>query len=67
MLDATGKKSKDVTLAAEVFGVDVKPHLIYETVRAEAAGAHALGRPAPRSGPAAVSPSPLSRGATSSR
>jgi len=41
MLDGTGKKSKDVTLTAEVFGADVKPHLIHETVRAEAAAARA--------------------------
>jgi large subunit ribosomal protein L4 len=41
MLDASGKKSKDVTLTAEVFGADVKPHLIHETVRAEAAAARA--------------------------
>ena len=41
MFDATGKKSKDVTLAAEVFAVDVKPNLIHETVRAEAAAARA--------------------------
>jgi large subunit ribosomal protein L4 len=41
MLDASGKKSKDVTLTAEVFAVDVKPHLIHETVRAEAAAARA--------------------------
>jgi large subunit ribosomal protein L4 len=39
MLDGAGKKSKDVTLTAEVFGADVKPHLIHETVRAEAAAA----------------------------
>ena len=39
MLDTSGKKSKDVTLTAEVFGADVKPHLIHETVRAEAAAA----------------------------
>ena len=39
LLDSTGKKSKDVTLAAEVFAVDVKPHLLHETVRAEAAAA----------------------------
>jgi large subunit ribosomal protein L4 len=39
LLDSTGKKAKDVTLAAEVFAVDVKPHLIHETVRAEAAAA----------------------------
>jgi large subunit ribosomal protein L4 len=37
LLDSTGKKAKDVTLAAEVFAVDVKPHLIHETVRAESA------------------------------
>src|SRR5215218_946187 len=39
MLDATGKKAKDVTLTEDVFGVDVKPQLIHETVRAEAAAA----------------------------
>jgi large subunit ribosomal protein L4 len=39
VLDISGKKSKDVTLTAEVFGADVKPHLIHETVRAEAAAA----------------------------
>jgi large subunit ribosomal protein L4 len=41
LLDATGKKAKDVTLAAEVFAVDVKPHLIHEAVRAEAAASRA--------------------------
>jgi large subunit ribosomal protein L4 len=41
MLDATGKKSKDVTLTADVFAAEVKPHLIHETVRAEAAAARA--------------------------
>jgi large subunit ribosomal protein L4 len=41
MLDVSGKKSKDVTLTAEVFAVEVKPHLIHETVRAEAAAARA--------------------------
>ena len=35
VLDGAGKKSKDVTLEAEVFGVDVKPHLVHEVVRAE--------------------------------
>jgi large subunit ribosomal protein L4 len=35
VLDASGKKSKDVTLEAEVFGADVKPHLVHEVVRAE--------------------------------
>jgi large subunit ribosomal protein L4 len=38
LLDAAGKKSKDVTLEAEIFGADVKPHLVHETVRAELAG-----------------------------
>jgi large subunit ribosomal protein L4 len=41
LLDATGKKAKDVTLAAEVFAVDVKAHLIHEAVRAEAAASRA--------------------------
>ena len=35
LLDQAGKKSKDVTLEADVFGADVKPHLVHETVRAE--------------------------------
>jgi large subunit ribosomal protein L4 len=35
LLDGKGKRSKDVTLEAAVFGVDVKPHLVHETVRAE--------------------------------
>ena len=39
MLDASGKKRKDVSLEGAVFGADVKPHLIHETVRAEAAAA----------------------------
>jgi large subunit ribosomal protein L4 len=39
LLDASGKKSKDVTLTADVFAAEVKPHLIHETVRAEAAAA----------------------------
>jgi large subunit ribosomal protein L4 len=38
-LDAAGKKSKEVTLTADVFAVEVKPQLIHETVRAEAAAA----------------------------
>ena len=41
LLDLAGKKSKDVTLAEAVFAADVKPHLIHETVRAEAAAARA--------------------------
>jgi large subunit ribosomal protein L4 len=39
LLDAAGKKAKDVTLTEEVFAADVKPQLIHETVRAEAAAA----------------------------
>jgi large subunit ribosomal protein L4 len=35
LLDAAGKKSKDVTLEAGIFGAEVKPHLVHETVRAE--------------------------------
>ena len=35
LLDGSGTKSKDVTLEAEVFGADVKPHLVHEVVRAE--------------------------------
>jgi large subunit ribosomal protein L4 len=35
LLDSAGKKSKDVTLEEAVFGVELKPHLVHETVRAE--------------------------------
>jgi large subunit ribosomal protein L4 len=35
LLDAAGKKSKDVTLEEAVFAVEVKPHLVHEVVRAE--------------------------------
>ena len=35
LLDSAGKSSKQVTLEAGVFGVDVKPHLVHEAVRAE--------------------------------
>jgi large subunit ribosomal protein L4 len=35
LLDAAGKRSKDVSLDATVFGAEVKPHLLHETVRAE--------------------------------
>lgn len=45
VLDSTGKKSKDLTLEASVFAVEIKPHLVHETVRAELnarrAGTHA--------------------------
>ena len=35
VLDGTGKKAKDLTLDENVFGADVKPHLVHEAVRAE--------------------------------
>lgn len=38
LLDGSGKKSKDVTLEADIFGAEVKPHLVHETVRAELSG-----------------------------
>ena len=39
VLDSAGKKSKDFALSEDVFSADVKPSLIHETVRAEAAAA----------------------------
>jgi large subunit ribosomal protein L4 len=46
LLDAAGKRSKDLTLQASVFGAEVKPHLVHETVRAELnsrrAGTHSI-------------------------
>jgi large subunit ribosomal protein L4 len=48
LLDASGKKSKDVTLGEEVFGSEVKPHLVHEVVRAEFA-AHRAGTKAVKS------------------
>jgi large subunit ribosomal protein L4 len=35
VLDASGKKAKDVSLEAAIWAVEVKPHLVHETVRAE--------------------------------
>ena len=35
LLDGGGNASKQVTLEADVFGADLKPHLVHETVRAE--------------------------------
>src|SRR3954447_25211206 len=35
LLDASGKSSRDVSLEDAIFGVEVKPHLVHETVRAE--------------------------------
>ena len=39
VLDASGKKAKDLALAEAVFAAEVKPHLVHEAVRAEAAAA----------------------------
>jgi large subunit ribosomal protein L4 len=41
LLDAAGKKAKDVKLTQEVFAVELKPHLVHETVRAEQNAARA--------------------------
>src|SRR6266498_3613196 len=35
LLDVSGKAAKDVSLEESIFGVEVKPHLVHETVRAE--------------------------------
>jgi large subunit ribosomal protein L4 len=35
MLDASGKKAKDVSLGEDVFGAEVKAHLVHEAVRSE--------------------------------
>ncbi len=41
LLGAGGKPAKDVSLEAAVFGAELKPHLVHETVRAEAAAQRA--------------------------
>lgn len=41
VLDQSGSKATDVVLEDDVFAVDVKPHLVHETVRAEMAAARA--------------------------
>jgi large subunit ribosomal protein L4 len=46
VLDPSGKKSKDVSLAEAVFAAEVKPHLVHEVVRAETAAARAGTRAA---------------------
>ena len=48
LLDASGKKSKDVSLEEAVFGAEVKPHLVHEAVRAEFAS-HRSGTKAVKS------------------
>jgi large subunit ribosomal protein L4 len=42
LLDAAGAKAQDVTLEEEIFGAEVKPHIVHETVRAEM-NAHRAG------------------------
>jgi large subunit ribosomal protein L4 len=44
VLDKAGKSAKSLTLEAEVFGADVKPHLVHETVRAEQNSARSATR-----------------------
>lgn len=39
LLDASGKRTKDVSLIEGVFAAEVGPHLVHEAVRAEAAAA----------------------------
>jgi large subunit ribosomal protein L4 len=39
LLDSAGKKAKEVTLVEDVFGAELKAHLLHETVRAEQAAA----------------------------
>ncbi len=41
LLDKAGKSAKSLMLEEAVFGVEVKPHLVHETVRAEANAARA--------------------------
>src|SRR5712691_10265043 len=48
LLDSDGKKAKDVTLEESVFGAEVKPHIVHETVRAEM-NAHRSGTRAAKS------------------
>jgi large subunit ribosomal protein L4 len=41
VLDGTGKQSSEHALEESVFGAEVKPHLVHDTVRAELANARA--------------------------
>ena len=41
LLDGTGKETKQVTLDGAIFGAEIKPHLVHETVRAELNAARA--------------------------
>jgi large subunit ribosomal protein L4 len=46
VLDGSGNKAKDLTLEEAVFGAELKPHLVHETVRAELNAARAGTRAA---------------------
>ncbi len=35
LVDSSGKRSKDISLAEEIFAAEIKGHLVHETVRAE--------------------------------
>jgi large subunit ribosomal protein L4 len=39
VLDVNGKKTRELDLAGEVFGAEIRAHLVHETVRAEMAAA----------------------------
>jgi large subunit ribosomal protein L4 len=41
ILDAAGKQARELELEDAVFGAEIKPHVVHETVRAEAAAARA--------------------------
>jgi large subunit ribosomal protein L4 len=41
VLDATGKQARELSLEDSVFGAELKPHLVHETVRAELNAARA--------------------------
>jgi large subunit ribosomal protein L4 len=41
LLDAAGKKAKDISREESIFGAEIKPHLVHETVRAELNAARA--------------------------
>jgi len=46
VLDVSGKRAKDASLSEAVFGAEVRPHLVHEAVRAEAAASRAGTRAA---------------------
>ena len=41
ILDAAGKQARELELEDAVFGAEIKPHVVHETVRAEAAASRA--------------------------